>query len=321
MKQLYLFLICLACYACQTDQHIHNIYNTQWAICETDSTSKDADVFFICPSVYGGSQEAPRMSLHDEQAKAAFIGATNMERGIYDNRCRVFAPFYSQASLWAYKQDKNILDSILGEAYLEVRDAFRDYMENYNNGRPFILAGFSQGADHCIRILKEFGNQKDIADKLVACYAIGWRLTKDEVAQYPWLKNATSETDLGSIIAFSSEAPEINKSIIIADNEWSYSINPLSWTTSSDTIAKTYNKGACFTDYKAKIKKEIPELTGAYIDSKRGALKVTDVTADDYPPVIDICKPGEFHIYDYQFFYRNLEENVKKRIDAFLEKR
>ena len=30
-----------------------------------------------------------------------------------------------------------------------------------------------------------------------------------------------------------------------------------------------------------KIKNEIPELTGAYIDPVRGALKVTDVTAEE----------------------------------------
>ena len=298
-KFAYFLVIFLIFTSCQKKQ---SNYNTQWAFCETDSVGKVADVFFVCPTVYGGNAEAPLMSLDDEETKAKFIGATNMERGIYDDKCRFFAPFYSQIGLWTYTQEKHLADSLLNVAYSEVRDAFLNFLENYNNNRPFILAGFSQGAEHCIRLLKEFGNQQDITEKLIACYAIGWHLTKEEVMQYPWLKPATSETDLGTIILYSSEAPNITESMIIPENMWTYSINPLSWTANNDTISKTNNKGACFTDYEAKIKKEIPELTGAYIDEERGALKITDVTGEEYPAILPIFKDGEFHIYDYQFF-------------------
>ena len=316
MKNLaYSLLIFLIFTSCQKKQ---NAYNTLWAFCEADSVGKVADVFFVAPTVYGGSADAPLMSLADEETKAKFLGATNMERGIYDDNCRFFAPYYSQVGLWTYSQSKDIADSLISIAYQEVRNAFCDYLENYNQNRPIVLAGFSQGAEHCIRLLKEFGNKQDISKKLVACYAIGWHLTKDEVNEYPHLKPVTSETDLGTIITFSSEAPFISESMIIAEDEWSYSINPLSWTTSSDTISKSLNLGACFTDYSAQITREIPELTGAYIDAKRGALKITDVTPEEYPAIIPIFKDGEYHIYDYQFFYRNLEENVQKRISTFI---
>jgi hypothetical protein len=77
------------------------------------------------------------------------------------------------------------------------------------------------------------------------------------------------------------------------------------------------NKGACFTDYGGNIVTEVPGLTGAYIDSVRGALKVTDVTAEDFPPVLSIFDSGIYHLYDYQFFYRNLQENVSVRIAAY----
>lgn len=79
------------------------------------------------------------------------------------------------------------------------------------------------------------------------------------------------------------------------------------------------NLGACFTDYDGKIKTEIPQLTGAYIDDKRGALKVTDINSEDYPG--ELFDDGIYHLYDYQFFYRNLEKNVQTRINnAMLKK-
>ena len=64
---------------------------------------------------------------------------------------------------------------------------------------------------------------------------------------------------------------------------------------------------------------EIPQLTGAYIDAQRGALKVTDVTPEEYPPGLSIFADGVYHLYDYQFFYRNLQENVGVRLAAYLE--
>ena len=60
------------------------------------------------------------------------------------------------------------------------------------------------------------------------------------------------------------------------------------------------------------------QLTGAYIDQERGALKVPDVSPDTYPPSIDIFEAGVYHVYDYQFFYRNLQENVGVRLAAYM---
>ena len=51
----------------------------------------------------------------------------------------------------------------------------------------------------------------------------------------------------------------------------------------------------------------------------RGALKVTDVSAKDYPDIVPGLPEGAYHIYDYQFFFRNLQENVKLRVDTYFE--
>ena len=60
----------------------------------------------------------------------------------------------------------------------------------------------------------------------------------------------------------------------------------------------------------------IPELCGAYI-GERGELIVTDVTASDYPPGLDVFPEGAYHLYDYMFFFTNLKENVAMRTAAW----
>ena len=80
---------------------------------------------------------------------------------------------------------------------------------------------------------------------------------------------------------------------------------------------KSLNLGACFTNYEGGIDSEIPQLTGAYINPDRGTLKVTDIDPADYPPSLDLFEDGVYHLYDYQFFYKNLQQNVSARTDAY----
>ena len=121
-----------------------------------------------------------------------------------------------------------------------------------------------------------------------------------------------------NFVCFNSEAEDVTDSLMIPEGMKTYAINPLNWKTDSTPADKSLNKGACFTKYSGEISSEIPELTGAYIDETRGALKVTDVTPEDYPAGLSIFTDGIYHLYDYQFFYRNLQENVQTRIDAYL---
>ena len=288
-----------------------------WAYLETEGTDKTADVFFICPSVYGGSDDACNMPLSDTDTKESFVGAINMEKGIYDADSRFFAPYYRQIGLNVYEMPEADRDPYLETAYADVRDAFLYYMENYNEGRPIILAGFSQGADMCLRLMKDLFDDETLADQLVACYAIGWRITQEDLDVYPHLKVASGENDTGVIVSFNSEAEDINDSLMIPEGTKTYAINPLNWKTDSTPADKSLNQGACFTDYSGEITSEISELTGAYIDETRVALKVPDVSPEDYPAGLSIFTDGIYHLYDYQFFYRNLQENVQTRIDAF----
>ena len=290
--------------------------SSNWAYLETDKTAQ-ADVFFICPTVYGGDEAQPCMSLDDAEAKESFLGATNMEKGIYDENARFFAPYYRQAGLWAYSLSEEQRAPYLDSAYADVSKAFQTYLDEYDTGSPIVLAGFSQGADLAIRLVRDFFDEPDMAQRLVACYAIGWRLTEEEVSRYPQLVPASGESDTGVIITFSSEDVSVSDSLIVPAGTKTYSINPLNWKTDAAPADKSLNLGACFTDYSGGITQEIPQLTGAYIDPVRGTLKVTDIDPADYPPGLDIFGEGEYHLYDYQFFYRNLQENVNTRLAAY----
>lgn len=319
MSVFCIFILLINISGCSISLHESSIYEEpeNWAYLEIDKKAL-ADVFFICPTVFGGNENAFNMSLDDKETKEAFLGATNMEKGIYDQDSRFFAPYYRQAGLNVYELEKSQRETYLSIAFDDIKEAFLYYMDHYNSEKPIILAGFSQGADMCIRLLKDKQVQEELDDLLVACYAIGWSITKKELSENPNLNMAQKEDDTNVIISFNSESEKINDSLIIPSGMHTLSINPLNWKTDNTIAQKEENLGACFTNYEGTITSEIPQFTGAYIDPLRGSLKVLDVDPEQYPPVLSIFSEGVYHLYDYQFFYRNLQENVNVRLNAYL---
>ena len=282
-----------------------------------EGTGKEADLFLICPTV--DINDEYNLSLDDEVTKEHFTGALNMERGIYEDSTRLFAPFYRQAAMKVYSLDRDQWEQYLQIGYEDISAAFTYYLEHENNGRPIVLAGFSQGADMCYRLLEEYFDDEALQDRLVAVYAIGWPCTKDLVEQYPQIKPAASADDLGVVVSFDCESAECNDSFINPADMRAYTINPLNWKTDGTPADRSLNDGACFTDYSGQILSEVRGLCGCYIEEDRGVVKVTDVTPEEYPAVLELLPEGAYHIYDYQFFYRNLQENVANRVERFLQ--
>ena len=278
---------------------------------------KDVDLFLVCPTVDTLDEEF--MSLDNDVMKGYFAGALEMERGLYEDSTRMYAPYYRQMALNGYKLDTAERERRLAIAYKDVSDAFAYYLENENDGRPIILAGFSQGADMVYRLMEEYFGSEEMQQKLVAAYPIGWACTEDMVKEYPQIRPAQSADDLGVVISFDCEAPEVTDTIINPAGQKAYCINPLNWKTDSTPADKSLNIGSRFMKSSGKIKGESEQLCGCYIDEERGVLKVTEVTPAEYPAVLDILPEGSYHLYDYQFFFKNLQENVKHRVELYME--
>lgn len=318
MKRQVLFLVITLWYWGFVQAQKPNYADTYyWAYYET-AADKGADVFLLCPTVDYGKNGNMNMALDDSVARYRFCGALNQERGIYDQSANLYAPYYRQATFAAYQANSATAAAALHLAYKDVKAAFKHYLSVSDKRRPLVLAGFSQGSDMLLRLMKDCFRKKSLQRRLVAAYAIGWRITDEDLRQYPFLKMAQGEFDTGVIVSFNSEAPGMKASVMVSKGFFTNAINPLNWRTDTVPADRTLNLGACFMNYDGTVKKEIPQLTGAHLDARRGTLIVTDVAPTDYPG-----RPfpnGIYHIYDYQFFYRNLQKNVGDRIRRMKER-
>lgn len=282
-----------------------------------DDTDREADVFLIAPTV--DSKDEYNMDVTDEKLRGKMLSALNAQVTVYEETARVYSPYYSQGSMKLYSgMTDEEREPYLRLAYRDISAAFEYYLKNRNNGRPIILAGFSQGADMCYRLLEDHFGSSKLKNQLVACYAPGWALTDEMTAKYPQIVAAKSADDIGVVVSFECEAEGTEGSLVCPKGSRIISINPLSWSTDTSKADKSLNKGACFFDSKTGAMTEIPGLCGCYIDPGRGTLIVTDIDKADYPALLPGQEEGVYHIYDPYFFYRNIQENVRVRTEAYL---
>ena len=316
---VFVFLIFVFLFSCNKEnKNDNNQYSSDelWAVKETDE-NLDVDTFFIAPACTTGKKEEAVLDYNNAKRMSQFNGTILMQKGIYDEKTRFFAPYYHQAFMFVLLTDDiDYKNELLNNAYKDVKDSFEYYLNNYNNGNKIILAGFSEGATMVLRLLKDFINNDKFYNNYLASYAIGELVTDEYLNSSDRIKMAEGENDLKCIISFNSEAIDTKSSKIVKENEKSNAINPLSWKRDNEIASKDLNKGAVFLDTYGKVTSEVANFTGCYIDESRGTLKVTDVIKDDYNRMKDSLGDGCYHIYDYQFFYKNLKENVAKIIEA-----
>lgn len=288
---------------------------TEWIYKEIGK-DKPCDIFIAAPTV-GLETKYGNNNIHDPQIRHFFKMALDMEKGIFEDSCRMFAPYYRQATMPVFYLDDDNQKPFNRIAYNDIKEAFLDYYYNYNNGRPFILWGFSQGARMCLELIRNLFTETEFMNKMVACYAIGWRITEDDLAHCPRLKMAQSAEDTGTIISFNSEFAGVEGSILVPCGTKTIGINPLSWSTDCSQADKNMNKGAKIMDLMdGRTVSHEPCFCGAKLDERRGTLIISDLDEKDYPDFLGLGK-GVMHLYDYMLFHDNLKENIIKRIISF----
>ena len=309
-------------------------YSNKANWCKIPQITKEFDTFYVYATEYilGSMAEgAPDYADMDnaemlEGAKDEYL----LHATAFADSTNVFMPFYRQVGLRyageVWKRDGIFDASLEGTPYTDIVAALDYYFAHYNGGRPFIIAGHSQGSAIVKMVLKKyFAEHPDYYKRMIAAYPIGYAFTKAEFEAYPHMKFATGECDTGVIVTWNTEGPknrEVNADTCVLQ-PGSMSINPLNWKLDGTYAPASMNLGSL------------------YLDEKTGEVKVGDVGADaqvfpDRGVVVTHAKgeqmsedkaavahaffgPDGRHGEDYALFYCNIKANVAKRVAAYLQ--
>ena len=311
-----IFIALISCTSCsenQTNSIPDYRLSENWVLLP-GSDIFDVDVFYVYPTVYNNS-DTLNMDIRLAANRKAAQDMTIRQSRVYSDDANVYAPYYQQMALEALSLPKEQYEQYYSIAYADVVAAFNYYLEHFNNGRPFILAGHSQGSLMILDLMKEKFNEEQMSNQLIAAYTIGYSFTNEDAAKYPWMKLAQKEDDFGVIITYNTQSPEATGSPVLLPG--ALCVNPLNWKTDTTYAPDSMHLGAVKQNTETgEIIEILPEYTDAQIGIN-GALIVNGPNPDDFYTAENKFPKGVFHAYDYPFFFLNLKQNVKKRIDAF----
>ena len=264
------------------------------------------DVFFIHPTTYI-SAAAWNQPPDDAAARAMLDDwVLRGQASAFNGCCRIFAPRYRQATLYSFMDDEGNGAKALDLAYTDVAAAFDHFIARFNAGRPFIVAGHSQGARHAAVLLRERIARTPLAARLVAAYPVGYGIGEQE----PGMPICRAAADTGCFVTWNAVGPQA-ANFGDADN---VCVNPLSWRSDGAAAPFEANTGAFSPDNGLDLQPGVADArcTG-------GRLLVSEIRSDrfgDRPLGRD-----NYHIYDYGLYYRNIRDNAVARVQAFADAR
>ena len=127
------------------------------------------DCFYVYPTVSGQPTINANRRIEAEQRAVARQQASR-----FSEVCRPFAPVYRQLTLAAITRPEDVPPRAARRAYLDVRNAWREYLRRHNRRRGVVLIGHSQGA-YILRDLvrREIDRRPRVRRRLVSALLIG----------------------------------------------------------------------------------------------------------------------------------------------------
>ena len=246
-----------------------------------ENTDKAVDTLFIYPTVYINPEPgAPAIvPVDDPMLREAVVDHYPQAPLLFEDLTNLYEPYYRQSNLCALmgKEPEELMAFQLREQRTDVYAALDYFFENYNDGRPFILAGHSQGSLMLkIALCDYFKEHTDYLERMVAAYVIGFSITTDDLEINPALKFAEGEDDTGVIVSWNTEGPgnKNKKNAVVLEN--SISINPLNWKRDDTHAPASENLGDRIPVLKPgglealEFKVHKPGLADAQVDLERG---------------------------------------------------
>ena len=221
----------------------------------------------------------------------------------------LYVPFYRQAHLRVFNE-KFKVDGVkaLDLAYNDIREAFIHYLENFNQGKPIIIASHSQGTIHAKRLISEFIDGKELQKQLIAAYLVGMKVNQDEFNN---IKPMNSPGETGGFVSWNTF--KLNK-YPRRDNYESWfkggvTTNPITWDDSKQA-SKESHKGVLSRDLKILPKnidiKLIDGIVWSSLPDVRGKFLLRPIRS--------------YHFADINLFWVDISENAKLRVQNWFQK-
>ncbi|GAB5350259.1 DUF3089 domain-containing protein [Qipengyuania sp. 483] len=285
---------------------------------------RDFAVFFVPPTSFlkaGGT--AWNATLDDAATNSR---ARTFLRGLaspFNRADEIWAPKYRQAAAGAFLTDRPEAQQAIDAAYADVAQAFDYFLDSVDPDKPIVLAGHSQGAIHILRLLIDRAEARGLSDRVAAVYAIGWPISIEHDLPALPIPVCAAPDQAGCIIAYSAFSDDGDAELFESRYQATpgfdgqprgegpiLCVNPLTGATGGSAPAEA-NLGTLKPSADLRSGELIVGAIPARCD-ERGLLLIGD------PPDLGpgVLPGGNYHVYDIPLFWKNLQEDVLRRVRA-----
>jgi len=298
-----------------------------------EQAQQPVDTFFIHPTGFlnSSSWTSPMNPQSATEENTLWMMAN--QASAYNGCCNVYAPRYREATIMSYFGTEEDREEVLKFAYQDVKRAFEYYLENYNQGRPFIIASHSQGTHHAVRLLSDVIDTGELHERMVAAYLIGSVIIPVPNSWFESMNHISpcqSADDLHCVVHWDT-MPE--GALPIERTDDSLCTNPLSWRVNEERADESLNEGAVVPEGSFNVAigrgddaptRPVFEALGeplpahTWAQCKEGSLFVRNQDGTGFEKM-GSGNMGSYHGLDYALFYMNIRNNAKLRSNQFFD--
>ena len=306
-----------------TDYSLKN----HWLI-QPENLDKAVDLVFLYPSSCQDGKAGVICAVDNKSMVKGAKRNFSQQATAFEPIANMFAPFWRQVN--SVKLPEMSFEEVDAAEWAEPRTdvyaALDYYFENLNQGRPYFLAGHSQGSRLCYMVLSEYMKEHpDYYANMIAAYCLGDSLTKQYLEENPHVKAARTADDVGVVVSWNTEGPA-NKgrdSLVVAPG--AIAINPLNWRTDAIPARADLNLGSYVPHLLFHGLRKLSVNADAVLDVERGTVIVTEPRLEKFAITAipgfgkfeSVFGPASYHGCDYSFFYLNIRENARIRSEAW----
>ena len=281
--------------------------STQWYITHRDAS---ADIFYIVSTETGDYTLADSTVCHyadtyTDSIRGGMLGEMKGVDRLISGNLNFVAPFYRQCTLQSYVNDSTARARMTVPT-LDVKRAFKHYIENICGGRPFVLAGYSQGAVIALDLLREMADST--YSHMVAAYIIGANISAEMLRDNPRIVPATGANDTGVTICYNSVRdtscvmPILGKGVV--------GINPVNWRIDATpaTLITVPNPHVLGVEQQ-------PDTLTVTLDTESHLVLVKGYRGKGYEIPL-IGREGNYHSREIWLYRESLRKNIEKRVAA-----
>ena len=284
------------------------------------------DVFYLYPTCWQ-KVDSTASNICDIDNASMLAGAPPefaRQATAFETYANVFAPYYRQADAnYTLSLPEDQREKVIGGIPTsDAVAAFGYYIQHYNQGRPFILAGHSQGSNVLIHLLSGYmRDNPEVYQRMIAAYVIGYPVTATYLTNNPHLKFARGPDDTGVIISYNTQAPSVvPPHNPVVSTIVGLVINPITWTRTESEATTAEGLGSIMPDSLTSKFQPVPQYADARVDINKGVLICTSADSNELYKYTKPFGKGVYHSFDYPFYFFNIRANAQNRADKFLRK-